>query len=175
MLAIVSGWLVWQLPYINWYPVVPPIDARPLMLRVDAGGDGHFLAPRSGHRQHRGIDLVAELKSPVRAIRSGRVITVERHKGLGHYVEIDHGRGLQSVYAHLRDVDVVEGQRVHQGAVVGHVGKSGNARFSRIMPHLHLEVLRDGTPINPIAVGLIVSEPLTTVAQMARTDERGGE
>ena len=57
-----------ELPYVNWQDVAAPIESTPLLIRRDAKGDGRFLAPRSGHRRHRGIDLVAELNSPVRAI-----------------------------------------------------------------------------------------------------------
>ena len=148
-----------QLPFVNWYPVVPPVDARPLTVRKDAGGDGRFFAPRSGHRHHRGLDLVAELDSPVRAIRSGAVATVALHHGLGRYVEIDHRQGLRSVYAHLNRVDVAVGQRVSQGAIIGTVGKTGNARRAWITPHLHLEILRDGQPVDPQTLGLQVAGP----------------
>ena len=52
------------LPDVHWVRAAPPVDARPLMICKDAKGDGHFLAPRSGSRRHRGIDLVAELIDP---------------------------------------------------------------------------------------------------------------
>ncbi|MBI4597788.1 MAG: M23 family metallopeptidase [Candidatus Omnitrophica bacterium] len=166
-----------ELPYVNWYPVVAPIDARPLVIRQDAGGDGRFLAPRSGHRRHRGIDVVAELESPVRAIRSGTVVTVGRHRGLGRYVEIEHRRRLRSLYAHLQTVTVSEGQRVAQGAVIGAVGKTGNARFARIAPHLHLEVVRDGQPIDPARLGLRLIEPAAPAGWPGSplTDDDAGE
>jgi murein DD-endopeptidase MepM/ murein hydrolase activator NlpD len=65
-----------ELPYVNWHPVVPPVDGRPLLIRQDAKGDGRYLSRRSGDRRHQGIDLSAALDSPVRAIRSGRVVDV---------------------------------------------------------------------------------------------------
>jgi len=144
-------------PYINWHAVVSPVDARPLVIRQDAKGKGYFGAPRSGHRFHRGIDLVAALKSPVRAIRSGWVVRVATHRGLGRYVELEHEPHLHSLYAHLDTVTVKEGERVPQGAIIGSVGKTGNARHPWITPHLHLEVVRDGTPIDPQGLGLHVT------------------
>ena len=148
-----------ELPYVNWQAITSPVDARPLIVRYDAKGDGRFLAPRSGHRRHRGIDLVAPLNSPVRAIRSGQVVQVGLHRGLGRFVELEHRGHLRSLYAHLNDVSVDVGARVRQGAIIGTVGKTGNARSHWITPHVHLEVLRDDEPIDPQTLGLRVFDP----------------
>ena len=144
---------------------MPPIDARPLVIRQDAKGDGHFLSPRSGNRRHRGIDLTAQLNSPVRAIRSGRVAEVGTHPGLGRFVKLSHGGRLHSLYAHLNRVSVEPGQRVRQGELIGTVGKTGNARHRWITPHVHLEIVRDGQPVNPAAFGLPVDAPRQMVAR----------
>ncbi|MBI3997246.1 MAG: M23 family metallopeptidase [Candidatus Omnitrophica bacterium] len=151
--------IAFQVPYVNWVSVMPPVDARPLVIRHDAKGDGHFASPRSGRRQHRGVDLAAALHSPVRAIRSGTVVQVGMHRGMGRFVEIDHGHELHSLYAHLNDVRVDAGEKIKQGDLVGTVGKTGNARHPWITPHLHLEVVRDGVPIDPLTLGLRVVEP----------------
>ncbi len=152
---------VFQLPYLDWSSAAPPIDARPLTIRHDAKGNGAFFAPRSGRRHHRGIDLVAALNSPVHAIRSGIVVQVGLHRGLGRFVELEHRHHLHSVYAHLNDVRVEPGTRIRQGTIIGTVGKTGNARHPWITPHLHLEVLKDGEPIDPQTVGLQVVDPTT--------------
>ncbi len=178
-----------ELPYVNWHQVVPPIDARPLVVRQDAKGDGRFLAMRSGRRRHRGVDLVAPLGSPVRAIRSGTVVEVGAHRGLGRFVDIEHPHHLHSVYGHLNEVTVDVGERVKQGALVGTVGKTGNARHPWITPHLHLEVLRNGESIDPQIIGFqIVSggrelpaaassrqASLTDGATGSSSDASGGE
>ena len=170
-----------ELPYVNWRLVVPPIDTRPLVIRQDAKGDGRFQSPRSGNRRHRGTDLVAPIDSPVRALRSGTVVQVGLHRGLGQFVELKHRRGLRSRYAHLQTVRVEGGQRVRQGAVIGTVGKTGNARHAQITSHLHLEVLQDGVPIDPQTLGLAVAEtPLLPLARSESVrsrslDGRGGE
>ena len=169
-----------ELPYVNWHPVVPPVDVTPLTIRQDAKGDGRFAALRSGQRRHRGVDLSAPLQSPVRAIRSGTVIQVGSHRGLGRFVELEHRRRLHSLYAHLDQVSVEAGAKVRQGQTIGTVGKTGNAKNSWITPHLHLEVLKDGTPMNPQTLGLHVVDPaVQSVDGEASSDEtddaRGGE
>ena len=155
--AILGGGLAYaacELPYINWSRVASPIDTQPLTIREDAGGDGRFLARRSGGHRHRGVDLVATLDSPVRAIRSGTVVQIGDHRGLGRFVELEHHHQLHSLYAHLSKVNVDVGERVRQGEMLGAVGKTGNARHSWITPHVHLEVLKQGQPIDPQMLGL---------------------
>ena len=147
-----------ELLYADWSPMVPPLDRAPLLLRADAKGSGRFGSPHSGGRSHRGVDLWAPVGSPVRAIRAGRVVKAETHKGLGNYVEIAHRGGLHSLYAHLDRIDVAKGRRVRQGEVIGIVGKTGNAKSPLIEPHLHLEIVRDGKPIDPALLGLTVIE-----------------
>ena len=165
-----------EAPYVNWASIAPPVDKRPLVIRQDAKGDGRFASPRSGHRRHRGIDLAAPLHSPVRAIRSGRVVQVGTHRGLGRFVELEHQRGLHSLYAHMDTVVVTAGQRLRQGAQVGTVGKTGNARHRWITPHLHLEIVRDGQPVDPAALGLQVDMPRSVIAEEeGNADGRGGE
>lgn len=166
-----------ELGYVNWRPVVSPLDGEPLVIRQDAKGDGRFLAPRSGRRRHRGVDLVTALHSPVRAIRSGRIVRAGSHRGLGRFVEIRHDAHLRSLYAHLSDVQVVRGARVPQDAIIGTAGKTGNARHPWITPHLHLEVVRDGEPVDPETVGLLVGQPATGAEGAWESDDDlgGGE
>ena len=168
-----------ELPYLNWHRVVSPLDVPSLVIRHDAKGDGRFLAPRSGRRHHRGIDLVAAVDSPVRAIRSGTVVEVGVHRGLGRFVELEHRQHLRSVYAHLQEVLVESGARIRQGARIGTVGKTGNARHRWITSHLHLEVVKEGHPIDPQSLGLPIVETITTrplaLVAGAETDESGGE
>ena len=83
------------------------------------------------------------------ATAPGKVIAVNRTKlqaGYGNYIDIDHGRGIVTRYAHLESVQVRQGQRVRKAMVIGTIGSSGGS----IAPHLHYEVIRDGEPVNPI-------------------------
>ncbi|MBI4343650.1 MAG: M23 family metallopeptidase [Candidatus Omnitrophica bacterium] len=170
-LSCAATFIMLELPYVNWARVAAPVDAQPLIIRRDAKGDGRFGASRSGGRSHRGVDLAAPLESPVRAIRSGRVLEVGSDRGLGQYVALGHGWRLQSLYAHLKTIAVKEGARVKQGEVVGVVGKTGNARHPWITPHVHLEIWRDGAPVNPEAVGLAFAG----VAAGAIAERRAGD
>ena len=167
-----ATWGILTFPYINWQAVVAPVDERPLVIRLDAKGDGRYQAPRSGNRRHGGIDLAAPLDSPVRAIRSGTVIQVGTHRGRGNFVDLEHGGQLGSRYAHLETILVKTGQRVKQGQMIGTVGKTGNARHPWIMPHVHLELTRKGHRIDPTTLGLDV---VVASNNGRSTDGRGGE
>ena len=96
----------------------------------------------SDHRQrwrmHVGHDLIAPAATPVRAMLSGRVQLVRSISGYGLTVLLEHGRGWQTVYAHLQSTDVRVGQLVHAGDRIGRVGRSGSASTD----HLHVELRR---------------------------------
>lgn len=137
--------------YINKVEFLSPIvyDTAP-KLRNDVYGKGHFGARRNGGRKHAGVDFLARIGTDVVAVRSGRVINAEFHRGLGNYVEIKHSKGLISIYGHLSQILVKKGQRVYQGQVVGKVGKTGNARNRAILAHLHFEIRINNKPIDPL-------------------------
>ncbi len=171
-----SVWAGETLFFLNWAPAVSPVEEDTLLIRHDAKGSGAFGAPRSGNRRHRGVDLEAPVGTPVCAIRSGQVLEIGRHKGLGLFVVLEHGHDLRSVYAHLDQTQVEVGQRVRQGRKIGTVGKTGNARHPSITPHLHLEVLRDGEPIDPATLGFVFVDPLHLSRRNAtNVDANGGE
>ena len=98
--------------------------------------------------KHRGIDLAAEVGTPVRPVLSGRVRSAGTMRGYGKVVWIDHGRDALSVYAHLSEIAVKEGQRVTKATVIGRTGQSGNATG----PHLHFEFWRWGREVDPVHV-----------------------
>jgi murein DD-endopeptidase MepM/ murein hydrolase activator NlpD len=102
--------------------------------------------PISGQmRRHTGIDLSAKVGTPVRAAASGVIRRASFYAGYGRYVKIQHTGMVSTAYAHLSRIAVRNGQRVHQGQVIGYVGHSGYSSG----PHLHYEVLINGSPINP--------------------------
>ncbi len=99
---------------------------------------------------HNGVDYVALEGAAIVAPGPGRVIRREqRDGGYGKMLEIDHGGGLVTRYAHLSAFDVSEGQQVTAGQVIARVGHTGR---STPTPHLHFMVLRDGAPIDPASV-----------------------
>ena len=96
---------------------------------------------------HTGLDMIAPSGAPVYAAADGVVKNVIRsRKGLGNVVEIDHGNGYVTRYAHLADVEVRKGRELKKGARIGYVGVSGNS----FAPHLHYEVLRDTLVMDPV-------------------------
>ena len=97
-------------------------------------------------RPHRGVDVVAPAGTRVHTPADGRVARVEREFGYGLYIEIDHGGGVRTRYAHLRSALVEAGQRIDAGTPIGTVGSSGVATG----PHLHYEVWVKGSTVNPL-------------------------
>jgi murein DD-endopeptidase MepM/ murein hydrolase activator NlpD len=143
---------------------VSPLDGYP---RIATSGLGE---PRDhGRRPHRGIDFASEQGEPVRSVAAGTVtfagvdwerrahiplepwgavIVHERHMGpRGLFVEIDHGHGVVSLYAHLASYDVKVGDRVEAGQQLGEVGRTG-VRDSG--PHLHFGLFQNGTVLDPL-------------------------
>lgn len=97
--------------------------------------------------RHNGLDMIAPAGQPVHASADGTVRNViKSRKGLGNVVEIDHGNGYVTRYAHLADIEVSKGRRVSKGTRIGYVGVSGNS----FAPHLHYEVLRDTLVLDPV-------------------------
>lgn len=151
-LIFFPAFLIYQLYSLDRIYFFCPIEYRQdtIILRHDSYGSGDFLAERSGWRRHNGIDLQAKIGAPVYAARGGRVKEARFHKGLGNYVELIHRGGYATIYGHLSKIQVRENQWVRQGQKIGEVGKTGNAYFRGIIPHLHLEVRQDGAALDPM-------------------------
>lgn len=98
--------------------------------------------------EHPGIDITAPLGSAIYPIKPGKVIEVSISKfNYGRSVVIDHGNNLVSRYAHMGKILVQEGDEVDIKAEIGEVGVTGHTTG----PHLHLEIRRSGSPLNPLA------------------------
>ncbi len=116
-----------------------PFGPTSLALEPPLGQYAHF---------HTGIDIAAPFGTPVMAAADGLVVSVQHTSvGYGNYVIIAHGDGLLTLYGHLADTSVVEGQRVVRGQVIGHEGDSGLATG----PHVHFEVRVNGAVVDPMA------------------------
>ncbi len=99
-----------------------------------------------GHHSHLGFDLASVEHAPVLAANSG-VVVMTRYFGIyGNAIVIDHGCGLESLYAHLESFAVKVGERVVRGQLIGHTDTTGLAEGD----HLHFAVLVDGVPVNPL-------------------------
>lgn len=106
---------------------------------------GYRAYPWRGY--HTGIDIDAPYGSAARATADGVVIFTGWSRGYGKLVEIDHGRGVHTLYAHNSRFAVRVGQAVKKGQIICYIGMTGWTTG----PHLHYEVRRAGTPVNPIA------------------------
>lgn len=94
---------------------------------------------------HTGLDFQADPGTPILAAAGGVVVVQEYHAAYGNMVEIEHGNGLITRYAHASEVFVKKGDLVKRGQKIAAVGSTGRSTG----PHLHFEVLADGTPQNP--------------------------
>lgn len=100
-------------------------------------------------RTHNGLDLASEVGLKVLAIADGQVVEVYEDGLMGMTVVIDHGDGLTSTYANLNEETAVKaGDSVETGTVIGTVGDSAIAE-SGMEAHIHLEVWKDGDPVDP--------------------------
>ncbi len=95
---------------------------------------------------HSGIDLVAKTGTPVYAAAGGKVVLSSWYYGYGNCVVVDHGNGLKTRYAHLSGYSVKVGDTVGRGQQVGKSGNTGNSTG----PHLHFEVIVNGSTKNPV-------------------------
>ena len=112
-----------------------------------SSGYGKRLDPISGKMQfHEGVDFAGRAGSAIEAVASGLVTWSGYRYGYGNMVEINHGNGYQTRYAHHKKNLVVVGQKVDKGQVIALMGNTGRATG----PHVHFEVVRNGTSINPI-------------------------
>ena len=95
---------------------------------------------------HLGFDLAVTQRIPVLAANAGVVIYAADLGIYGNCVIVDHGLGVQSLYAHLSSIDIKTGDRVEKGRVLGHSGMTGLAGGD----HLHFTMLVNGHPVNPV-------------------------
>lgn len=98
-------------------------------------------------RPHEGIDISAARGTPIMAAAAGTVTYVGWRPGFGLTVEVDHGYGYRTRYAHCEKILVRRGQRVERGTRIALVGNTGIS----IGPHLHYEILKDGRPLDPLS------------------------
>ena len=117
-------------------PVIGPIGS----------GFGFRADPISGRAAlHTGLDFPADPGTPILAAAGGVVIVAETHPAYGHMLEIDHGNGLVTRYAHCSALHVAQGALVKRGQKIAEVGNSGRSTG----PHLHFEVLLGDRPQDP--------------------------
>ena len=123
-------------------PLTRPIDGAGVTSRFGARIDPFLGRPA----MHTGIDFKAASAYPVRATAAGTVLSAGYAGGYGYMVEIDHGNGVTTRYAHLSRILVKAGTVLAKGAIVGRTGSTGRSTG----PHLHYEIRVDGKAIDPM-------------------------
>jgi murein DD-endopeptidase MepM/ murein hydrolase activator NlpD len=110
-------------------------------------GFGYRRDPKgAGIRMHEGLDFAGAHGTPIHATGDGIVVQADWDAGYGRTVRIRHDFGIETVYAHLSQIRVREGQRVSRGERIGDMGSTGRSTGT----HLHYEVRIDGKPVNPM-------------------------
>jgi murein DD-endopeptidase MepM/ murein hydrolase activator NlpD len=151
ILIFICVYVFLGLAWTDKHYFICPIEYKSdIIIRNDHRGDGTFASSRSGRRMHKGLDLLAEVGTPVLTAKSGKVISATQNKGMGKYIIIQHRDNIITIYGHLSNIFVRRGDFVRQGQVIGSVGKTGNARAADMLPHLHFEVRKNGVPVDPL-------------------------
>ena len=126
---------------------IPPTYIRPIYGGRISSYFGYRNAPNAyATTYHRGIDLATPTGTSVMASCGGTVIQAGWSGSYGYMVLIQHPAGMQTRYAHLSRINVSVGQTVSQGDVIARSGNTGNSTG----PHLHFEIIQNGTPVNPL-------------------------
>ena len=151
ILILLCAYVFLSLAELDKQYFICPIEYKnDIIVRNDNRGDGLFASARSGKRIHKGLDLLADVGTPVCAARSGKVISATVNKGMGKYIIIRHRDNIITIYGHLSNIFVWKDDYVRQGQIIGSVGKTGNARAAGMLPHLHFEIRKDGVPRDPL-------------------------
>ncbi len=132
------------------YFICPIEYKNDIVIRNDHRGDGTFASARSGRRIHKGLDLLAQVGTPVHTAKSGKVLSATQNRGMGKYIIILHRDNIITIYGHLSNIFVSRNDYVRQGQLIGSVGKTGNARAPDMLPHLHFEIRKNGVPLDPL-------------------------
>ncbi|AMK24884.1 M23 family metallopeptidase [Sphingobium sp. TKS] len=121
-------------------------SGKPTATPMLSSSYGYRSDPFNGHAAfHAGLDFPGSMGQPILAAASGKVSFVGQRSGYGNVVEVTHGNGLMTRYAHLSAFDARVGQPVTRGEKIARMGSTGRSTG----PHLHFEVRVNGNPINP--------------------------
>ena len=127
-------------------PAIQPVKNEDL--KHMASGFGYRSDPfTKARKMHEGMDFTARTGTPIFATGDGVVKKADNSlSGYGNHIEINHGFGYLTLYAHLSKYKARPGQRVKRGDIIGYVGSTGRSQA----PHCHYEVHKDGKVVNPI-------------------------
>lgn len=108
---------------------------------------GPRISPTSGRlKMHEGIDIGANRGTPITAPADAIVVYAGKKPGFGNFVQLDHGYGIETAFAHAKKVLVKKGMKIKRGERIAAVGSTGYSTG----PHVHYEVRVNGTPVDPL-------------------------
>ena len=122
-------------------PIGAPVSKVRITSRFGVRNDPFDHTPK----KHKGIDFAGKIGTELFTVIPGRVVSAGERVGYGKTVEIEHGLGFSTLYAHLSKINVSRGDWVQAGTIVGLAGSSGRSTG----PHLHYEIRYHGTPFDP--------------------------
>ena len=151
-------------------PAIQPVKNE--QLRHLASGFGYRSDPFTKIRKmHKGMDFTAATGTPVYATGDGVIRRADAGaSGFGNHIVIQHGFGYETLYAHLSSYKARVGQRVNRGDIIGFVGSTGRSQA----PHLHYEVHKSGSVVNPINFyyGNISAVEYSAIAKLASQENQ---
>ncbi|MBD3723383.1 MAG: M23 family metallopeptidase [Flavobacteriaceae bacterium] len=151
-------------------PAIQPVKNEDL--KRMASGYGYRSDPFTKVRKfHYGMDFTAKTGTPIYATGDGVVLKADNSlSGYGNHIEINHGYGYVTLYAHLSKYNCRKGQKVKRGDIIGYVGSTGRSEA----PHLHYEVIKNGEKVNPINFyyGSISAEEYVAISKLANQENQ---
>lgn len=151
-------------------PAIQPVKNEDL--KRMASGYGYRNDPFTKIRKmHWGMDFTAKTGTPIYATGDGIVLKADNSlSGYGNHIEIDHGFGYVTLYAHLSKYNCRKGQRVKRGDIIGYVGSTGRSQA----PHLHYEVIKGKEKVNPINFyyGSISAKEYVEISKLASQENQ---
>ena len=151
-------------------PAIQPVKNEDL--KRMASGFGYRSDPFTKVRKfHYGMDFTSPTGTPVYASGDGVVLKADNSlSGYGNHIEINHGYGYVTLYAHLSKYNCKPGQKVKRGDIIGYVGSTGRSEA----PHLHYEVIKNGEKVNPINFyyGSISAEEYIAISNLATQENQ---
>jgi len=151
-------------------PAIQPVKNEDL--KHMASGFGYRSDPFTKIRKfHYGMDFTAKTGTPIYATGDGIVYKADASlSGYGNHIEINHGYGYKTLYAHLSKYKCRPGQKVKRGDIIGYVGSTGRSQA----PHLHYEVFKDNERVNPLNFyyGSISAKEYTEISKIANQENQ---
>lgn len=151
-------------------PAIQPVKNEDL--KQMASGFGYRSDPFTKIRKfHYGMDFTARTGTPIYATGDGLVNKADASlSGYGNHIQIQHGYGYKTLYAHLSKFKCRQGQRVKRGDIIGYVGSTGRSQA----PHLHYEVFKNGERVNPLNFyyGSISAKEYIEISKLANQENQ---